>query len=320
MMPKQAGQYNLPDAGPPLLSGGPQVSPGLPAVNALVDRLLAPPEREANSPVEHTTASPLVNITRQDIADAMSAAMAFSGGGLGIKAYHGSPHNFERFDASRIGTGEGAQAYGHGLYFAESEPVARSYRDALSARQNTAAVKAVLDKFPGDPQKAAAYLRQQAPEGSALGKYYEDLAQKVEAGAPLEGRMYEVDINADPARMMDWDKPIGPDMAAQIAARVPDYGGYARAIDPASSGQSAYRGLQQMAGKPVASDVLREAGIPGIKYLDQGSRGAGEGSRNYVVFDPRIISIMRKYGIAGAAPLGAGALAAQKEDANANAF
>src|SRR5271166_4217056 len=51
----------------------------------------------------------------------------------GIRAFHGSPHEFEAFDLSKIGTGEGAQAYGHGLYFAGNEGVARSYRDALSA-------------------------------------------------------------------------------------------------------------------------------------------------------------------------------------------
>ena len=50
-----------------------------------------------------------------------------------IKAYHGSPHDFERFSMAHIGRGEGAQAYGRGLYFAEAEDVARSYRDALSA-------------------------------------------------------------------------------------------------------------------------------------------------------------------------------------------
>lgn len=49
-----------------------------------------------------------------------------------IRAYHGSPHDFDKFDLSKIGTGEGAQAYGHGLYFAESEPVAKSYRDKLT--------------------------------------------------------------------------------------------------------------------------------------------------------------------------------------------
>ena len=50
----------------------------------------------------------------------------------GITAYHGSPHDFEQFDMSKIGTGEGAQAYGHGLYFAEAEPVAMEYRDKLT--------------------------------------------------------------------------------------------------------------------------------------------------------------------------------------------
>ena len=35
----------------------------------------------------------------------------------GIRAYHGSPYDFPAFDISKIGTGEGAQAYGHGLYF-----------------------------------------------------------------------------------------------------------------------------------------------------------------------------------------------------------
>ena len=34
----------------------------------------------------------------------------------GIRAFHGSPHDFDAFDLSKIGTGEGAQAYGHGLY------------------------------------------------------------------------------------------------------------------------------------------------------------------------------------------------------------
>jgi hypothetical protein len=55
-----------------------------------------------------------------------------SGEATGIRAYHGSPHDFDRFSMEAIGTGEGAQAYGPGLYFAENEGVARFYRDALS--------------------------------------------------------------------------------------------------------------------------------------------------------------------------------------------
>ena len=37
-------------------------------------------------------------------------------------------------------------------------------------------------------------------------------------------------------------------------------------------------------------------GIPGIKYLDAGSRSAGDGSRNYVVFDDKLVEIVKKYG------------------------
>ena len=49
-----------------------------------------------------------------------------------IRAYHGSPHDFDKFSMDKIGSGEGNQTYGHGLYFAENEAVARSYRDALA--------------------------------------------------------------------------------------------------------------------------------------------------------------------------------------------
>jgi len=45
----------------------------------------------------------------------------------GMTAWHGSPHKFDKFQMDKIGTGEGAQAYGHGLYFAESPDVAGQY-------------------------------------------------------------------------------------------------------------------------------------------------------------------------------------------------
>lgn len=48
------------------------------------------------------------------------------------RAYHGSPHDFDRFDISKIGTGEGAQAYGHGLYFAGKREVAEWYKNKFS--------------------------------------------------------------------------------------------------------------------------------------------------------------------------------------------
>ena len=68
----------------------------------------------------------------------------------GITAYHGSPHEFDEFDTSKIGTGEGAQAYGHGLYFAESEPVAKQYRERLGKTQETSG-ETIADQFVIQP-------------------------------------------------------------------------------------------------------------------------------------------------------------------------
>ena len=41
--------------------------------------------------------------------------------------YHGSPHSFDQFSLSHIGTGEGAQAYGYGLYFTDKKEIAQDY-------------------------------------------------------------------------------------------------------------------------------------------------------------------------------------------------
>ncbi len=49
-------------------------------------------------------------------------------------AYHGSPYDFERFTTEKIGAGEGAQAYGWGLYFAGRKEVADYYRHALAGK------------------------------------------------------------------------------------------------------------------------------------------------------------------------------------------
>jgi len=86
--------------------------------------------------------------------------------GDGIRAYHGSPHDFDRFSLDAIGTGEGAQAYGHGLYFAESEDVARSYRDALAPKN--ANVQSTLNRANGDFDAAIAETKQRIAHYEAM--------------------------------------------------------------------------------------------------------------------------------------------------------
>lgn len=46
-------------------------------------------------------------------------------------AWHGSPHDFDEFDLGAIGSGEGNQAHGWGLYFAKNREVAQAYKDVL---------------------------------------------------------------------------------------------------------------------------------------------------------------------------------------------
>jgi hypothetical protein len=85
------------------------------------------------------------------------AADEFGGAGpgkQGIRAYHGSPHSFDRFSMDAIGTGEGAQAYGHGLYFAENEAVARGYRDALKHKSQGITVNGEEKVFATTPKEA----------------------------------------------------------------------------------------------------------------------------------------------------------------------
>ena len=81
-------------------------------------------------------------------------------------------------------------------------------------------------------------------------------------------------------------------------------------------GEGGVRILESLAGgKENAAELLREAGYPGLKYLDGGSRAAGDGTSNYVVFDDALIEILRKYGLLP--PAVAGGVAASQSDAQA---
>ena len=44
-----------------------------------------------------------------------------------VSLFHGSPHSFDKFSTDYMGTGEGAQAYGWGLYFTDREEIAKRY-------------------------------------------------------------------------------------------------------------------------------------------------------------------------------------------------
>ena len=251
-----------------------------------------------------------------------------------IRAYHGSPHDFDKFDMSRIGTGEGAQAFGFGLYFAENEGVARSYRDAL---QKAEPGTRLLSRMPSDDIAA---LKENIKAGrsesevvrlarnarysltdynpSELADVVKLLADGKTADAKKPGRLYEVNIKADPNDFLDWDKPLSQQPEARaILDRIrvntaPEAPHDNPAVNNirAALGQANVRrdDWQDAIKRPETVQALRDAGIPGVKYLDQMSRGKGEGSRNYAVWDDKLIEILRKYGLLP--PVAAGTAAA----------
>mgnify|MGYP000988061706 CR=1 FL=1 len=263
-------------------------------------------------------------------------------------------HPFGKFDLSKIGTGEGAQAYGYGLYLAESPDVAKSYQTALAAdrgfsfdgksgltraevqdmvnakygsgyldgvlRPSGVADSFIDDMVTGLNRVDGSYPRQYKP-GSERAKVYDELRGKISHTDP--GSLYKVDIpDEDVARFLDWDKPLS-EQAKEVQAALAktknkqlramvDYanvphseaiGGEAKTMGEAFRLLNLNLHGKSSADSVKASALLAKQGIPGIRYLDGGSRGAGTGTSNFVVFDPEMIRILERNGEAtGAKP------------------
>jgi hypothetical protein len=226
---------------------------------------------------------------------------------MDLMAYHGTPHKVEKFDASKIGTGEGNQSYGYGLYFAESPDVAKSYM-AVNPSVLPSPIRAFQGKElePGSPEYHAATLLSR--NGMTLQKARADvkgwiadnegderMANVVDGWKKTletlnqaksksdfkelknKGNFYTVDIPDDMvAKMLDFEKPIG-EQSAEIQALAKEFN--LSMNDLGGDLLAAARGKTAGGAK-----MLREAGIPGVRYLDQGSRGVGTGTKNIVVF------------------------------------
>jgi len=241
----------------------------------------------------------------------------------GTIVYHGSPHKFDKFDASKIGTGEGAQAYGHGMYFAENEGVAKSYRDALAGndlhvagnkvpgdhplsfvRRYLATMggkSGVLDKDTADYIRENELRRKNTNQGPGLTRA-QHAALRSSEGQPYEfkpgGSMYKARINADPEEFLDWDKPLGqqhPKVQGAIKAIDPDVGSLMRRKNYTAGNYA--ENMKSARGPKWLPDQLQQAGIPGIRYLDQASRGSadGSGTSNYVAFNPDSVHVLDRY-------------------------
>ena len=277
--------------------------------------------------------------------------------GLAQALFHGTPHKFSKFSSEAIGTGEGAQAFGHGLYFAESPGVARSYQSQLSYWGKPQGISGA--DFAVIPDDVRTLINAKANGGyigwnlieSEAAKHGDDAAaaitklRKHSDDITLDpgGHLYEVEVPDEIInKMLDWDAPLseqpesvrraldklgveepfkpfqrenglwdvrdidGGNMHIQgiykskaeaETARKDFLRGFHRTSGPGNRGYI-YRALsKQFGGDAAASQVLNEAGIPGIRFLDQQSRGAGQGTRNIVVFNPDDITQVKRDGV-----------------------
>ena len=184
----------------------------------------------------------------------------------GIRAYHGSPHDFERFSMDRIGTGEGSQAFGRGLYFAESPQTAAAYRPKAGGKSYEVDIKGKPDEF----------LDLDAPM----------------AAQPQQVRDTMLRVAQEEMTRKGWPESYQRQMLNDIV-------GEERTQDAFSRFAGLFhRADQPDAGDGLAAQALASAGIKGTRFLDARSREAGQGTRNYVVFDDSLIDILRRYDLA----------------------
>lgn len=265
-------------------------------------------------------------------AAASAMANALRAGNLmsPLTVYHGSPHRFSKFDASKINTGEGAQAYGHGLYFAEDPKVAEFYRNKLVPTVGKSKPAYLLDgkiikqdstpfadavrmlaNQDGDEKKAiwsaqtVGEILKQSPEH--ITSVINEINKIKKSGLKTSfketgGALYTVDIPDEKiAQMLDWDKPIKnqPEVLNIIKSQIND-ADIAKSFDfnveKGISGANAMKNYVQGKTQADQSAVLQKLGVPGIRYLDQGSRTIKGGTSNFVVFpgvekDLRIMKI-----------------------------
>lgn len=275
--------------------------------------------------------------TEQEAAD---FALNMLGGGtafgrapknaLGMNVWHGSPHKFEptelndlgEFNAAKIGTGEGAQAYSHGHYTGEARGTGEGYQIQNAYKAFDIGEEAAKRGIPlnaggrgefsrqaaankGDPIRAAKGLQNANVAARSipiedLQKMFSDYAER---GG---GYLYKVEIPDEHiAKMLDWDKPLSEQSESVQAAIAQLHGKDALGrptnappLNPEDRGQWLYQALQEGRNQKLASEALAAKGIPGIRYLDAGSRGAEGGTSNFVVFpgNEHMMTILERNG------------------------
>ena len=237
-----------------------------------------------------------------------------------LTTYHGTPHSFDKFDASKIGTGEGAQAYGHGIYVAENPEVARGYANRLGANlimvdgkpmdfNNPVHIAASIISDPnnaGLPGERLASAIRYNPKGivpfGAESKV-EEIAKALESGklpkfTNEKGNFYKAELpDKMIPTMLDWDEHLSkqsPEIQRILYPYQKKLGTSFGTGEQILKEIAFDRRMKGLDDSPAAvSKQLQEMGISGVKYLDEGSRRPGVSSMTQSQLDTRI-DILKK--------------------------
>jgi len=275
---------------------------------------------------------------------------------LAQEAWHGSPYKFDQFTLDHMGSGEGAQAYGWGLYFAGDRAVADWYRKKLSGEgtqrweyffkgnkleegspqhhaaglvlnsgKSLASLRKEVMGWITEAQSKVGWDKEISGWQQTLDILNEATSKKDFIEKKPTGQLYKVEIPDE--NYLLWDKPLSeqPESVRNAITELvkntlddrinnePDYhkasqlskyeiyknGNYEAVVFDGAyydNGQALYKLLENtLQSDKAASLALKEAGINGIQYLDGSSRGKGEGSYNYVIFDDAAIQIKETY-------------------------
>jgi hypothetical protein len=230
---------------------------------------------------------------------------------LQLDVYHGTPHQFpptERnplgeFDASKIGTGEGAQAYGHGIYTGGNIKTGEEYvkttarTEIVDSSGNTLYKELPRRKITGESRAADALdyafqVQSSNPyafaanqitkfgEGPDVQDALKTLAQWEQAGAKTKtgaGYLYKADLPDEKIpQMLDWYYPVPEETRQKVSsAALEKFGSGSTGTSGAHLYAELTKEFERLGSanpKVDASEFLRQQGVPGIKYLDNFSR------------------------------------------------
>ena len=242
-----------------------------------------------------------------------------------VDAWHGSPHLFDKFTTEKIGTGEGAQAFGWGLYFTDVRAIAKNYADKLSSSRIT--IDGIAAKVPMDPlffaaaNEVARVGYEKAVENNKydlkysynkeeieqINKYTEELKNK-KVEYKKQGLLYNVTVHQgktpEQYNWLEWDKPLTNDQRNKIIKAIENknfntrttFGNPLEVVDRTDTkGIDVYKSLAFEFGDKKASLLLLENGIDGVKYptesISRGTTSDTARGSNYVVFDENAVTV-----------------------------